>query len=62
MTGFTLPTMYQWLRSEKGRQATLHAFLKGHYLGSGRADMVMKKAMLEGKSQFRAIMKFVSSR
>src|SRR4030042_1485011 len=38
ITGFTLPTMDRWLRSERARRFTLHPFQKGHYLGSGRAD------------------------
>ena len=38
ITGFTLPTMDRWIRSEKGRLATLHPFQKGHFLGSGQAD------------------------
>ena len=35
ITGFTLPTMYRWIRSDAGRAHTLHPFAKGHYLGSG---------------------------
>jgi transketolase len=57
ITGFTLPTMYRWIRSDRGREMTLHPFRKGHYLGSGQAQMVMAEAGLDGKSQFRAIMK-----
>ena len=49
ITGFTLPTMYRWVRSEAGRRATLHPFQKGHYLGSGQANMVMKEAGLGRK-------------
>ncbi|MHB8772361.1 MAG: transketolase family protein [Syntrophales bacterium] len=59
ITGFTLPTMYRWVLSEKGREATLHPFRKGHYLGSGQAQMVLAEAGLDGKSQFRAIMKYL---
>ncbi|MBW2145249.1 MAG: hypothetical protein JRG75_12750, partial [Deltaproteobacteria bacterium] len=33
ITGFTLPTMYRWITSRKGRDHTLHAFSRGHYLG-----------------------------
>ena len=35
ITGFTLPTMYRWIRSDLGRAHTLHPFAKGHFLGSG---------------------------
>ena len=59
ITGFTLPTMYRWIRSDRGREATLHPFRKGHYLGSGQAQMVLAEAGLDGKSQFRAIMKYL---
>ena len=59
ITGFTLPTMYRWVRSDRGRAATLHPFQKGHYLGSGQADKVMAEAGLDGESQFKAIKRYV---
>jgi transketolase len=59
ITGFTLPTMYRWIRSERGRVATLHPFRKGHFLGSGQADKVLAEAGLDGESQFEAIARFV---
>jgi transketolase len=59
ITGFTLPTMYRWIRSERGRVATLHPFHKGHFLGSGQADKVLAEAGLDGESQFEAIAQFV---
>jgi transketolase len=59
ITGFTLPTMYRWIRSDRGREATLHPFRKGHYLGSGQAQMVLAEAGLDGKSQVRAIVKYL---
>jgi len=59
ITGFTLPTLYRWVRSDRGRAMTLHPFQKGHFLGSGQADMVMKEAGLDGKSQFEAIVRHV---
>jgi len=62
ITGFTLPTMYRWVRSEFGRQMTLHPYLKGHYLGSGQAEMVMMEAGLDGDSQFKAIMKYLKEK
>jgi len=60
ITGFTLPTMYRWIRSDRGREMTLHPFRKGHYLGSGQAHMVLAEAGLDGKSQFTAIMKYLN--
>jgi transketolase len=59
VTGFTLPTMYRWICSDRGRKMTLHPFKKGHFLGSGQADMVMAEAELDGESQFRAILNYL---
>jgi transketolase len=59
ITGFTLPTMYRWVQSDRGRQMTLYPFQKGHYLGSGQADMVLAEAGLDGESQFKAIVRYV---
>lgn len=58
ITGFTLPTMFRWVRSDAGRAATLHPFAKGRYLGSGQAEMVLAEAGLDGDSQFAAMMKY----
>ena len=41
ITGFTLPTMYRWIQSDRGRSLTMHPFMKGHFLGSGQAEMVL---------------------
>jgi transketolase len=62
ITGFTLPTMDRWVRSDHGRQSTLYPFQKGHYLGSGQADMVLQEAGLDGHSQFEAIRQYVKGR
>jgi len=51
--------MYKWIRSDRGRQKTLHPFQKGHFLGSGQADMVLEEAGLDGESQFKAIKEYV---
>jgi transketolase len=59
ITGFTLPTMYRWVRSERGRSMTLHPFAQGHFLGSGQAEKVMEEARLDGESQYRAICSYV---
>ena len=39
---------------------TLHPFRKGHCLGSGQANMVPADAGLDGKSQFKTIMKYLN--
>lgn len=62
VTGFTLPTMYRWIRSGAGREATLHPFKKGHFLGSGQADKVLLEAGLDGSSQAAAIRKYLAAR
>jgi transketolase len=59
ITDFTLPTMYRWIASQRGREHTLHPYRKGHYLGSGPGAMVVAEAGLDGASQYRAIREFV---
>jgi transketolase len=55
ITGFTLSTLYRFVTSEAGRRASLHAFARGHYLGSGQAHKVLEEAGLDGEGQFKAI-------
>ena len=55
ITGFTLPTMYRWITSKEGRKRTLHAFSKGHFLGSGQAHKVLEEAGLHGEGQWKAV-------
>lgn len=62
VSGFTLPTTYRWATSPRGRKHTLHAFQRGHYLGSGSAQAVMEEAGIDGESQFRTIIQFLSDR
>ena len=59
ITGFTLPTIYRWVSSERGRAATLHPFMKGHFLGSGPGTRVLQEAGLDGESQYKAIAAYV---
>ena len=59
ITGFTLPTMHRWVTSARGRAATLHPFMKGHFLGSGPGHRVLEEAGLDGHSQYVAIKNFV---
>ena len=62
ITGFTLPTMFRWIRSDVGRAHTLHPYAHGHYLGSGQGPMVLAEAGLDGASQAKAIRAFVEAR
>lgn len=59
ITGFTLPTMYRWVTSPYGRAMTLHPFQHGHFLGSGTADLVIKEGGLDGRSQVKAILRYL---
>ena len=59
ISGFTLPTMFRWVLSERGRNASLYPFKAGHYLGSGTAQAVMKEAKLDGENQYKAIMNYM---
>jgi len=60
ITGFTLPTLYRWVRSERGRQMSLHPFRKGHFLGSGPGERVLEEAGLDGDGQYAAIKAFLA--
>lgn len=62
ITGFTLATLYRWVTSEPGRAASLHPFRKGHFLGSGPAEMVLAEAGLDGESQYRAVRRYLDDR
>ena len=62
ITGFTLPTMYRWIRSERGMSMSLHPFQNGRFLGSGKADKVLEEAGLDGENQFKAIVRYVKER
>jgi transketolase len=62
ITGFTLPTMFRWVRSDAGRAMTLHPFANGHFLGSGPGEVVLAEAGLDGESQYRAIRRYLDAR
>ncbi|HUJ74389.1 MAG TPA: hypothetical protein VL359_06000, partial [bacterium] len=62
ITGFTLPTMHRWITGERGRRWTLHPFRKGHYLGSGQAEAVMREAGLDGRGQLATIKGFMKDK
>jgi len=62
ITGFTLPTMYRWITSKRGREMTVHPFQASRFLGSGKAEAVVAEAGLDGQSQFEAIMRYLGQR
>jgi transketolase len=59
ITGFTMPTMYRWVRSDLGRRHSLHPYMRGRYPGSGQGRVVIAEAGLDAESQYRAITKYV---
>jgi transketolase len=59
ITGFTLPTMERWVRSDLGRAMTLHPFARGGYLGSGEGGMVLAEAGLDGNGQHQSIHRYL---
>jgi transketolase len=60
ITGFTLPTMYRWIRSSAGIAATIHPYRKGRYLGSGHGRFVLQEAGLDGETQYLAIRQYLA--
>jgi hypothetical protein len=62
ITGFTLPTLLRWVSSDRGREASLHPFRKGHFLGSGSGEAVLAEAGLDGESQYRAVKAYFEAR
>ncbi len=61
ITGFTMATMFRWVRSDLGREMSLHPYQKGHYLGSGQGHAVLAEAGLDGASQFEAVRRYVEA-
>ncbi|MBI4347922.1 MAG: hypothetical protein HY553_13780 [Elusimicrobia bacterium] len=55
LSDFTLPTLHRWVRSDEGLRRSLHPFAKGHFLGSGDWERVVKEAGLDGDSIFEAV-------
>jgi transketolase len=62
ITDFTFATMSRWVRSDYGREHSLHPFRHRHFLGSGPGAVVMAEAGLDGASQFEAIRAYVRDR
>jgi hypothetical protein len=44
--------------SREGRRRSVHAFLHGHYLGSGKAHKVFEEAGLHGEGQWKTIREY----
>lgn len=61
ITDFTLPTMYQWVRSNEGMRRTLHSFRAGRYLGSGSASKVLEEAGIHAQGQLRAVLDYAQA-
>ena len=62
ITDFTLPTLYRWVTSARGREASLSPFRNGHFLGSGPGPAVLREAGLDGESQYLALSAFVGEK
>ena len=60
ITGFTMPPMHRWITSEAGRDHSVNAFSKGHYLGSGQAHKVLEEAGLHGAGQWEAVSRYAA--
>jgi transketolase len=61
ITDFTLPTLYQWVRSSEGLRRSLHSFRGGHYLGSGSAAKVLEEAGIHAEGQFASVAAFAAA-
>jgi len=60
ITGFTLPTLHRWIRSEEGLRRTLHPYRHARYPGSGQAEKVLEEAGLDGASQLAAVLDYTA--
>ncbi|HUN64959.1 MAG TPA: hypothetical protein VMW43_02590 [Bacteroidota bacterium] len=58
ITDFTLPTLYQWVRSNDGLRRSLHSFRAGHYLGSGSAAKVLEEAGVNAAGQLASVLAY----
>jgi hypothetical protein len=54
--------MYRWVTSARGRAATLHPYVKGHYPGSGQGAVVMHEAGLDADAQYAAIRAYIDGK
>jgi len=61
ITDFTLPTLYRWVRSNKGQKASVHPFSRDHYLGSGDWTKVLEEGRLDGPGQLKAVKAYLKA-
>ncbi len=61
ITDFTLPTLWRWVRSDEGLEASLHPLKRQGYLGSGSWDKVLEQAGLDGRGQLPAVEAWVKA-
>jgi transketolase len=62
ITDFTLPTLYRWVRSNKGLKASVHPFSRDHYLGSGDWTKVLEEGRLDGTGQWKAVKAYLKAK
>jgi len=62
ITDFTLPTLYRWVRSNKGQKASVYPFSRDHYLGSGDWTKVLEEGRLDGPGQWKAVKAYLKAR
>jgi transketolase len=62
ITGFTMSTMYRWIRSDLGRSMSMHPFMHGHYPGSGPGRDVIAQAGLDGEAQCKRICEWLDAK
>ena len=60
ITDFTLPTITPWVRSKEGIRHSLHAYKKGHYLGSGQAHKILEEAGVHAEGQYDAVLRYAA--
>jgi transketolase len=58
ITDFTSDVTDKWIMSEKGRRYSMHPFSKGHFLGSGKGEDVLKQAGIDSLSIKERILDF----
>ena len=62
ITGFTLATMYRWVRSEAGLEARCTRTARATTSAAARARSCSPRPGLDGESQFSAIKEFLDAR
>lgn len=60
ITDFTMDTLEHWVTSAEGRKYSMHPFMKGHFLGSGKGSEVLKQGGLDANSIKERIIEFAN--